>query len=433
MLTSTRVPTDQDREPKSGMSRIVTINDFEKAALKKLPAPIFDLIAGGAGDEITLATNQEYLKSIRLRPRSLRDVSVRDISTTVFGEKISLPVMLAPVGYQRMAHREGELAAARAAGAAGTGFILSSTSAYRLEDVAAVASTPRWFQAYVPPERALLGETLARARKAGYSALCITVDTPMYAVRDRDLRNRLTVPMKLQSRMIAAAALRPLWSIDFLRGGVGRGFAKTRRWPATLKEAGQAMARPSVSVTRQDIEWIRSQWKGPLIVKGVLRGDDAAELVSVGVDGIVVSNHGGRQLDGAVATIEALAEIADVAGGKVEIFIDGGFRRGVDVLKAIALGAKAVLIGRPFVYGLAVAGQKGAERVLDIFRQEIDTALGLMGCRTLADLDRSCLKIAGPSTHPLAPSHWEEPDAGRKARSAQSLGLMSVPARADAT
>jgi isopentenyl diphosphate isomerase/L-lactate dehydrogenase-like FMN-dependent dehydrogenase len=316
----------------------------------------------------------------------LVDNPERDLSTTVLGDPVSLPVMLAPVGFQRMLHREAELASARAAAAQGTIFACNTISTFSLEDVAAATTAPKWFQLYLPADRRHAEELVSRVERAGYGVICLTVDIPVPGLRERDRRHRVSQPLKLHPRMVMAAARRPRWSFDFLRGGVGR---RPASLPMSIDAAGRAVASTARPVTPDDLAWLRRRWPGRLVVKGVLRGDDCGHLLDQGVDGIVVSNHGGRQLDSARATIDALPEVVDAVGNRVEVFIDGGFRRGTDVAKALALGARAVLIGKAFLYGLAVDGQLGVERILEIFRSELDTALGLLGCRSLDDLDES--------------------------------------------
>lgn len=370
----------------SGLDRLYNIDDVEALAYRRLPRPIYDVIAGGAGDEVTLRTNREALDALRLRPRVLTDVSTRDLETVALGETVSMPVMLAPVGFQRMLHRDAEVASARAAAAQGTIFACNTISTFSLEEVAASSSGTKWFQLYLPADREEAEDLVARVEAAGYAVMCLTVDTAVPGLRERDRRHRVTQPLTIGPGLVLAASRRPRWSIDFLRGGAGR---RPARLPMTVDAAGRAVAKTARPVTLEDLEWLRSRWKGSLVVKGVLRGDDCARLLDRGVDGLVVSNHGGRQLDSAMASIEALPEVVDAVAGRAEVFVDGGFRRGTDVVKALALGARAVLIGKAFLYGLAVGGQPGVERVLDIFRTELDTALGLLGCASVRDLDRS--------------------------------------------
>lgn len=368
------------------LDRIHNIGDAEKAAFRRLPRPIYDVVAGGAADEVTLRANRQALDAILLRPRVFVDVQERDLATTVLGQPVSMPVMLAPVGFQRMLHRDAEIASARAAAAQGIIFACNTISTFSLEQVSGATDGAKWFQLYLPPERREAEQLLERVEVAGYPVVCLTVDTAVPGLRERDRHNKVTQPLSIGPRLVMAAARRPRWSLDFLRGGVGR---RPARLPMTLDAAGRAVARTARPITADDVSWLRSRWKGSLVVKGILRGDDCRQALDLGVDGVVVSNHGGRQLDTARPTIQALPEVVDAAAGRAEVFVDGGFRRGTDVAKALALGARAVLIGKAFLYGLAAGGQAGVEKVLEIFRSELDTTLGLLGCPSVHDLESS--------------------------------------------
>ena len=370
----------------SRLDRLFNIDDVEAEALKRLPHPIYDLVAGGAADEVTLRANRDALEALMLRPRVLVHSGQRDLSTSVLGQKVELPVLLAPVGFQRMLHRDAELASARAAAARGTVFACNTISTFSLEDVFEAGEGPKWFQLYLPPDRGEADELISRVETAGYPVICLTVDLAASGLRERDRHNRITHPLTIGPRLAMSAIRRPRWLGDFLTGGVGRHTAPV---PMSVNAAGKAVAKTTGPVTMDDLEWLRSRWRGSLVVKGVLRGDDCPAILDRGVDGVVVSNHGGRQLDAAVATIDALPEVVDAVDGRAEVFVDGGFRRGTDVAKALALGARAVLIGKSFLYGLAAGGQSGVERVLDIFRSELDTALALLGCASVDDLNRS--------------------------------------------
>ena len=370
----------------SRLDRLFNIDDVESEALKRLPRPIYDLVAGGAADEVTLRANRDALEALMLRPRVLVHSGQRDLSTSVLGQKVELPVLLAPVGFQRMLHRDAELASARAAAARGTVFACNTISTFSLEDVFEAGEGPKWFQLYLPPDRGEADELISRVETAGYPVICLTVDLAASGLRERDRHNRITHPLTIGPRLAMSAIRRPRWLGDFLTGGVGRHTAPV---PMSVNAAGKAVAKTTGPVTMDDLEWLRSRWRGSLVVKGVLRGDDCPAILDRGVDGVVVSNHGGRQLDAAVATIDALPEVVDAVDGRAEVFVDGGFRRGTDVAKALALGARAVLIGKSFLYGLAAGGQSGVERVLDIFRSELDTALALLGCASVDDLNRS--------------------------------------------
>ncbi len=368
----------------SRLNRMANVADAEAMARRRLPRPIYDVVAGGAADELTLRSNREALDSIELHPRVLVDVTERSLATTVLGRPVSMPVVLAPVGFQRMLHRDAELASVRAAQSQGVIFCCNTISTYSLERVAMETAGDKWFQLYLPPERSEAESLVGRAEAAGYQVICLTVDTAVPGLRERDRHHRVTQPLSIGPRLVLSAAQRPSWSFDFLRGGVGR---RPAHLPMTVDAAGRAVARTARSVTVDDLAWLRSRWSGAVVVKGVLRADDALRTVELGADGVVVSNHGGRQLDTVPATIDVLPEIVRALGSSAEVFVDGGFRRGTDVAKALALGAKAVLIGKAYLFGLAAAGQAGVENVLDIFRSELDTALGLLGAKTVSDLD----------------------------------------------
>ncbi|GCE44291.1 L-lactate dehydrogenase [Rhodococcus wratislaviensis] len=375
------------------LERLINLADFESAARKRLPRPVFDVIAGGAGDETTLDWNSSAFSRIRLHPRSLVDIREIDLATTILGTKTSMPILLDPAGYQRMAHRDAELAVARAAGAAGTVFALSTVSSYQLEDVSRVASGPKWFQLYLPPGDRGPEKILGRAAAAGFDALCLTVDTPTKALRERDTRNKFSVPLSVTPHLVAQTAMRPRWAVDFVRGGVGRGTFGFNKKVLSMNDAGNALSSALRPVTPEEIRLVRRLWDGPLVIKGVLRADQCETFLNLGADALVVSNHGGRQLDTAVSTVEALPRIVDIVRGRAEVYLDGGIRRGTDVVKAVALGARAVLIGRPYLYGLAVGGEAGVRRVLEILYDETENAMGLLGARRLCDLDRSFVTL----------------------------------------
>lgn len=375
------------------LARLLNVADVEHAARRRLPGIVWDVIAGGAGDEITLRMNRDALARVSLRPRALADVRQRDLSTTVLGQRVSMPVLLAPTGFNRMAHREAEIAAARAASGAGTVFTLGTVTTFTPEDVARATSGPKWFQLYLRSGRDETEALLQRAAAAGYLALVVTVDTALTGIRERDLRNQLTVPLRITPRLIAQAATRPQWALDFAFGGSGRGSQGYGDLLRSIRTVGTLIKQSARQVTEGDLRWLRSRWKGPLLVKGILRGEDCERLLHIGVDGIVVSNHGGRQLDSVPATIDALPEIVDAVNGRAEVFVDGGFRRGVDVAKALAIGARAVLVGRPYIYGLAVAGEAGVRRVLEMFAAELDHTLALLGCARPSELDRSFVGV----------------------------------------
>jgi 4-hydroxymandelate oxidase len=336
--------------------RFVTVDDYEPAARERLSPGVFDFVAGGAGDEWSLAENRRSFDRWMLRPRFLRGAGAPDPSTTILGTRVSFPALVAPWAYQRMVHPDGERATARAAGTAGTIMVVSSTAIDSLEDVAASSAGPKWWQLYIWEDRGATAEMLARVSAAGYGAICFTVDLPVFGLRHRDTRNRFELPVSLTSRLEHDSA-----------------------------------------TTWDDIRWIRERAPGlPILVKGVLTAEDAELAVSGGVDGIVVSNHGGRQLDGSPAGLSALPEVVDAVGGRVPVLMDGGVRRGTDVLKALALGAAAVMVGRPAAWGLAVDGEAGVADVLRILRAEFENAMALTGCRTVDEITGALVAPAPP-------------------------------------
>ena len=350
---------------------LLNLEEYESAARDRLPQMVFDYFAGGADDEITLADNRRAWQSWRLRPRVLVDVSQRDLSTTVLGTRVSLPVLTAPCAFNALAHPEGECAVARAVTAAGTIQIVSTAATYSLEEVAEAAPDGlRWFQLYCYRDRDVTRSLVERAAAAGYRAICLTVDAPFVGRRERDLRNRFGLPEGLRWKNLEPAGFDRMDIPD-------RGSALVQ-YIADIWDAG---------LDWQAVEWLRSISPLPLVIKGILTAEDARRAVDCGASGIVVSNHGGRQLDGTLATGDALPEVVDAAGGRAEILVDGGIRRGSDVLKALALGAKAVLIGRPYLWGLAIAGQAGVTHVLDLLRAEIDLDLALSGRPAVCEID----------------------------------------------
>jgi isopentenyl diphosphate isomerase/L-lactate dehydrogenase-like FMN-dependent dehydrogenase len=373
---------------------------------KWLPRAVFDAIDGGASDEITLRANRSAFENFWLRPRALADVSKRDLTTTALGTPIAMPLMLAPCGFGRMANSQAELAVARAAGKAGTVFGVSGSASYSPEDIAKVATGPLWYQMYLPGDRESTQTLLDRIERSGYEVLCVTIDTPVTPKRERDYRNKLTMPLQFSPSLLLTGMSNPVWAKDFLMGRVGDrgaaghifGGARTAYWNFAR------IVRNVRPVTFPDVRWLRDHWKGKLVIKGVMRGDECPEMSEIGVDGIVVSNHGGRNLDTVRPTIEILPEVLSAVGGKVEVFVDGGIRRGTDVVKAVALGAQAVLVGRPYLYGLAAGGEAGVARVLEIFRTEIEHTMAMAGCATVADIDRSLVTRSSPPSRRSAPA-----------------------------
>ncbi|MEO8423007.1 MAG: alpha-hydroxy acid oxidase [Actinomycetota bacterium] len=335
--------------------RFVTVDDYEPVARERLSSDVYDFYAGGAGDEWTLAENRRAFDRWSLRPRVLRGSGSPDPSASIFGTPLSLPVLVAPWAYQSMAHPDGERATARAAAAAGTIMVVSTTAFDILEDVAAASDAPKWWQLYLFEDRAATSDMLARVVEAGYEAICLTVDVPHLGLRHRDSRH---------------------------------GFALTYG-------AASSEMRFESMLTWDDLGWVRDRANDlPMLVKGILTAEDAELAVAAGVDGIVVSNHGGRQLDGSPAGLTVLPEVVEAVGGRVPVLVDGGIRRGTDVVKALALGGDAVLVGRPLIWGLAVDGQAGVTDVLGILRLELENAMALCGCRTIAEITSSLVRPA---------------------------------------
>ena len=451
--------------------RILNVADARRGARRALPTVVFDYIDGAADDEVTMAANAQALRGLAFRPRMAGEpVDVR-LGTAVLGTPVSLPVILAPCGLVRLMHPDGAAGAARAASSRGTIFVLSTVAGAGPEAVAAEAPGTKWFQLYAPGGRRQAGALVDRARDAGYSALVVTVDTPALGNRERDLRNGVRNPLRIDARMVARLgpqiAARPGWATRMAlhawrtgalggvsrtggtdrshrvagrpepepepvvgaNGGVGRtagadssgrgglaaptpsavragsagggdaagvadqamGAVRTGSAGGAVADAG-TVAMLASPFTWADVSWLCERWGGPVVVKGVLSGADAARAADAGADAVVVSNHGGRQLDGAPATIDVLPEVVDAVGTRVEVLVDGGIHRGGDVVKALALGAKAVLVGRAYLYGLAAAGEPGVARVLDVLRDEMTRTLKLLGCFDVADLDPSWLQ-----------------------------------------
>lgn len=348
----------------------LNLGEIELAARERLTPLAYDYYVGGANDEVTLRENRAAFERLALRYRVLVDVRHRSTSTTVLGTPVEFPVLVAPTAFQRLACDDGELATARAAQAAGTIMILSTASTCTIEDVGAVGGR-LWFQLYVYSDRGLTKALVERAEACGMAAIVLTVDAPVLGRRERDLRNRFHLPDGVRLANVPSSGSVPL--------PTGHGESGLANHFASGIDAG---------LTWRDVEWLRSITKLPVLIKGVVRGDDAVRAVDHGVAGVIVSNHGGRQLDTAIASIRALPEVADAVAGRAEVLLDGGVRRGTDVIKALALGARAVLVGRPVVWGLAAAGEAGARRVLDLLRAEVDLAMALCGCPTIADISR---------------------------------------------
>jgi 4-hydroxymandelate oxidase len=353
----------------------INLFELETKARELLPQAAYDYYASGANDEITLRENRVAYERITLLPRMLVDVSKRHMGTTALGEPVSMPILIAPTAFQGLAHPEGEVATVKAAGAAKTLMTLSTLSTFSIEDVMAVATGPVWFQLYVLKDRAISASLVKRAEVAGCKAIVLTVDAPLLGRRERYVRNQFKLPDDLPVKNLLLAGLR-----EFPDGTSGCGLAP---YIASLLDS---------ALTWKDIEWLTGITKLPLLVKGILRSDDALLAVKHGASGVIVSNHGARQLDTTPATISVLPEIIDAVGGKIEVYVDGGIRRGTDVLKALACGARAVFIGRPVLWGLACGGQGGVRYVLEMLRQEFDLAMALSGRPTLSSITRDLIR-----------------------------------------
>ena len=358
---------------------------------------VFDYLDGGADAEITLRENCRAFDDICFRPRQAIRTPELDLRTRILGSELSLPLMLAPIGYTRLLHAGGELAVARAAGPAGVGYVVATFAGHRLEDVKAESSGPLWYQLYLIGGRDAAEAGIERARKAGYQALVITIDTAVAGLRERDLRNGMT--QLLSSSVLAKLPFmpqfltRPRWLTSFLLDG---GLPKLEnviapgKGPMPLVDVGAGLAAAAISW--EDFRWIREIWPGPMVAKGILSGDDALRAIDEGASGVIVSNHGGRQLDGVSPSIKALPEVVAAVNGRAEVLMDSGIRRGSDIAKAICLGARAVLVGRAYGYGLAAAGEAGVTRALEILRDDLQRTMRLLGCSSLAELGPSLVE-----------------------------------------
>jgi isopentenyl diphosphate isomerase/L-lactate dehydrogenase-like FMN-dependent dehydrogenase len=378
--------------------RVINIEDLRRLARKRLPRAVFDYVDGGAGDEVTLRENCRAFQEVALRPRHAVALEKCDLRTRVLGHDISFPAILAPIGYSRLLHPDGELAAARAAGEFGTAFILSTVSGHKLETAKTASTGPVWYQLYMMGGREVAEAAIERARVAGYSALVITIDTAIAGMRERDVRNGvkelLGNSLLAKIPFVPNVLLHPRWLAGFLLdGGVPRLENVVTRNAGPLKMTHVAAALAQAVVTWEDLRWLRKLWPGPLVVKGVLTAEDARRAIDGGADGIVVSNHGGRQLDTVSAALRALPEVVAAVNGQAEVLMDGGVRRGTDIVKAICMGAQAVLLGRAYAYGLGAAGHAGVVRALEILRDDFERVLRLMGCASVAELNPSLVHV----------------------------------------
>lgn len=380
--------------------RVINIQDLRRLAQKRLPRVVFDYLDGGAENEITLRENCRVFEDVVFRPKYAVPVSSCDLRTNIFGLDLAMPVILAPVGYSRLFNPRGELAAAAAAGDAGLTFTLSTISGHKLENVKAATKGPAWYQLYTIGGQAASEAALERARAAGYAALVVTVDTPVAGMRERDPRNGMKQLMagSLLEKLpfVPNLMLHPAWVAAYLAdGGTPRleNVVVPGNGPLPMTNVSQALA--DAVVTWNSLKWIRNSWPGPILIKGLLTAEDARRAVDEGASGVIVSNHGGRQLDSAPAALRALPQVVAAVGDRTTVLMDGGIRRGSDVVKALAMGAKAVLIGRAYAYGLAAAGQDGVARALEILRADIQRTLQLIGCTKISELSRDSIDFPG--------------------------------------
>ncbi len=377
----------RDLVPRSGgsaVARAASIEELRDIGRRRVPRAVFDYVAGGSEEEISVRRNRAAFRRVELIPHVLHDVSTIDLSTTVLGRTSPLPLVLAPTGYTRMMHHEGEPAVARAAGRAGLAYALSTMGTTSIEDLMAGAPDGRkWFQLYLWRDRAASEDLIARAAAAGCDCLILTVDTALGSRRLRDIRNGLTIPPSLTYRTLLDGARHPRWWVNLLTTPPLR-FASMDSFPGTAADLADVMFDPALNL--DDLDWLRARWPGKLVVKGVQTVDDAKRAADHGCDGIVVSNHGGRQLDRSPTPLEQLSAISDALDGQVEVYVDGGVMSGGDVIAAVGLGARAVLVGRAYLYGLMAGGEAGVDRAIEVLRAGMDTTMRLMGVTTLDQL-----------------------------------------------
>jgi isopentenyl diphosphate isomerase/L-lactate dehydrogenase-like FMN-dependent dehydrogenase len=382
--------------------RIINIHDLRHLAQGRLPKVVFDYLDGGAESEVTLRENCRVFDDVTFRPRQAVTIPECDLRTRVLSADLAFPAILAPIGYSRLMHPGGEIAAAAAAEEAGLAYTLSTISGHKLENVRAASKGPVWYQLYLVGGRQVAEGAIDRARHAGFSALVVTIDTPVAGMRERDPRNGMkellggTLFSKLP--FLPQMFAHPGWLASFLLdGGVPKleNIVIPGKGPMSLIDVTAALSH--AVVTWEDIRWLKRIWTGPIVVKGVLTGDDARRALDEGAAAIIVSNHGGRQLDGAPATLKVLPEVVAAVNGRAEVLMDGGVRRGSDIVKAICLGARAVLLGRAYAFGLAAAGKPGVTRALEILREDVERTLRLLGCPSVSALNSSYLNI---------PKHW---------------------------
>tara|TARA_S200000501_G_scaffold337239_1_gene343209 strand:+ start:107 stop:1369 length:1263 start_codon:yes stop_codon:yes gene_type:complete len=380
------------------LSKVADVGDLRRLAKKRLPGGCFDYIDGAAQDEVTAASNVASFGNYFFRPRVLRDVANVDTRTTFLGEEIPFPVMIAPTGFDRIADSQGELAVARAAERAGIPYSLSTMGTRSIEEIADVSEGRKWFQVYVWRDKQLLKEMLERAAAANYEGIMITVDTAVLGRRERDVRRGFSLPPKVGLGTIIDGALHPRWTWDFLRSEPiqfanvkGSSIVGDGSTPVTLSDYINSQFDPALSW--DDVEWFRENWPGLVMIKGVQTVEDAKIAAAMGLDGVILSNHGGRQLDYAPSPIDLVAPVADAVGGETTIVCDGGVRRGSDIVKAVAMGADACMIGRAYFYALAAAGERGVDWVLDFLRAGVEHTMVLSGASSIAELNRDLIEV----------------------------------------
>jgi len=378
--------------------RVLNIEDLRRAAKRRLPRVVFDYIDGGAEDEWTLRANSRAFEGVTLRPRCAVAVPSCDLRTVVLGASLPMPLILAPVGSSRLIHPRGEEAAAHAAGAAGIPYVLSTFSGCLLEDVAAASSAPLWYQLYLAGGRDCALPALDRAKAAGFSALVVTIDTAVAGMRERDFRNGVKELLggKMRSMLpfVSQLLVKPRWLAGFFADGGLMKFPNIvvpGKGPMLYADVTAALEQSVV--TWEDLEWIREAWTGPIVVKGIHTAEDARRAVDEGADALVVSNHGGRQLDRVAPSLQMLPEVVAAVGDRIEVLFDGGIRRGSDIIKALCLGARAVLVGRAYAYGLGAAGEAGVARAIEILRADLVRTLKLLGCASVGELARSYIDV----------------------------------------
>src|SRR5437868_7325942 len=372
--------------------RVVNVKDLRRLARARLPDAVFDYLDGAADDEVTLKDSERCFREVLFKPRHAVAIPSCDLGVTVLGQRLDLPFILAPIGYSRLMHPRGELAASRAAGRNGTAYILSTMSGHRIEDVKAQSAGPTFYQLYLAGGRGAAEAAIARARAAGYKALFVTIDTPVAGNRERDFRNGMKELMGRswlkRTKYVPNILAHPRWLAGFIADGMTRPFPNiVVPGSGPLQAVDVAAALESAQVSWTDLKWIRELWKGPIVMKGVMTVDDAKRSVDAGAQGIVVSTHAGRQLDGVAGSLRVLPGIVEAVGDKTEVLFDGGIRRGADVVRAMALGAKACLLGRGYAYGMAAAGDAGVERAVEIFRTDIVRTLKLLGCSSIGQVN----------------------------------------------